>query len=52
MKVFINWETDGKNIELPDEVEIPKHIGTEDVDITDYLSNKYGWLVKSFTIIK
>lgn len=45
----IEWETDGEDVDLPTEVELPKDI--DDDDIADYLSDKYEWLVKSFSII-
>lgn len=49
MKIInISWETDGESIDLPSEVVIPEDVETE--RIADYLSDKYGWLVKSFEI--
>ena len=42
---IVNWETDGKDIDLPEKVEVPADIPEEEV--ADWLSNKYGWLVKS-----
>jgi len=39
------WETDGENIDLPNKVEVPVDIKEEEV--ADWLSDKYGWLVKS-----
>lgn len=46
-KYIVHWETDGEIVDLPDEVEIPEYVEKEDYDITEYLSNRYGWLVKS-----
>ncbi|MFA5211682.1 MAG: hypothetical protein WC414_04295 [Patescibacteria group bacterium] len=52
----IVWETDGEDIALPSEVEIPDNIvKPEDYDecsIANYLSSVYGWLVSSLEIIK
>ena len=45
-KVIVNWETDNQKVDLPKEVEIPDDIKEE--DISDYLSDKYGWLVNSW----
>jgi hypothetical protein len=44
----IKWDTDGENVELPTEVEIPNDI--EDDEIADYLSDEYGWCIESFNI--
>jgi hypothetical protein len=46
----IIWETDGYDIDLPNEVIIPNNIDEE--YIADYLSDEYGYLVISFEIIK
>ena len=44
----IIWETDGEEIDLPTEVEVAD--GLDDDQITDYLSDTYGWLVISFSL--
>jgi hypothetical protein len=48
----IEWEVDNEDIidelELPDEVEIPNEIHED--DITDYLSDEYGFLVRSYDL--
>ena len=51
MKVVdIIWETDGEDIDLPTEMEIPDSIDPDDDDaITDYLSDETGWLVVAYT---
>ena len=46
----VNWETDGEDVDLPVIVEIPERIKLDE-DIADYLSNEYGWLVKSFSLV-
>ena len=56
--INIEWELDnddfidygGVPMELPEEVDIPDNI--EDDNIEDYLSNEFGFLTKSFNIIK
>ena len=49
MKVTnIKWETDGVDVELPKEVEVDDNMS--DDEITDYLSDTYGWLVDSFAV--
>ena len=51
MKVVdIIWETDGEEIDLPTEMEIPDSIDYNDDDaITDYLSDETGFLVIAYT---
>ena len=59
----IDWDTDGEDIpDLPDEVEIPvddiidpRDIEEDDInvnmyedDISDWLSDRYGWCVNTF----
>ena len=58
----IDWETDGEKVDLPKEVLIPDHIAEEylemdaeapgcaDEILTDYLSDRYGWLINGFMI--
>lgn len=47
----IVWETDGEEVNLPTEVEIPTEIEDDDDAIADYLSDTYGWLVISFSLL-
>lgn len=50
----IQWETDGEDVDLPDEIEIPDEYVDEDgVDyegIADYISDVTGWLHSGFVI--
>ena len=47
----IDWETDGQDVDLPDEVELPEDIDTDAIgEVEDYLSDEYGYLVNSFEI--
>lgn len=48
--VDIIWETDGEEVDLPTEMELPDTIDPDDDDaITDYLSDETGWLVIAYT---
>lgn len=44
----IVWETDGEDVDLPDEMEIPSDI--EGDEIESYLSNETGFLVLSYLV--
>jgi hypothetical protein len=44
----IVWETDGEDVDLPTEVELPRDFGDDDDAIVNYLSDEYGWLVISY----
>ena len=47
----ITWETDGEEVELPTEVDLPNGIELDDDDaINDYLSDTYGWLTIDWQI--
>jgi|ETNvirnome_2_300_1030623.scaffolds.fasta_scaffold06857_7 hypothetical protein len=48
--IGIKWETDGNNVDLPDEVKLPNYIIENEYDIADYLSSQYGWLVESYSL--
>ena len=42
--INILWDTDGEDIELPNEIEIPDWVDKEDDDeISDYLSDTTGF---------
>lgn len=50
--IDIIWETDGEEIDLPTEIDLPNHLRVEDMDaITDYLSDETGFLVITFNIL-
>jgi hypothetical protein len=46
----IKWVTDGEDVTLPSEVEIPSQFEGDDDAIADYLSDTYGWLVEGFSL--
>ncbi len=45
----IQWDTDGEDVELPDEIEIPEGMIDED-EISDYISEQTGFCYKGFSI--
>ena len=47
--VNIVWETDGEDVDLPSEVTLPYGVDIESA--AEYLSDEYGWLVKSLDVI-
>lgn len=50
--VNIKWETDGEDVNLPTEMELPSHIDVDDFDaINNYLSDETGWLVDYYEIV-
>ncbi len=60
--INIKWETDGENVVLPNEVEIPMGVAEcrcedypncEDnsVSVNNYLSERFGWLVENYDLI-
>lgn len=47
--VSVEWDTDGmdeEELDLPSEVEIPGEL--DDEDVTDWLSDNYGFCIKSW----
>lgn len=49
--VDIIWETDGADVNLPTEMEIPSDVDTEcEGLVADYLSDQTGFLVLAYTI--
>jgi hypothetical protein len=49
MKVTnIKWVTDGADVSLPTEVEVPDNL--DDDAIADYLSDEYGFLMEGFAL--
>ena len=45
--VGVEWETDGEDVVLPDTVTIPLKELQDNYEISDYLSDKYEFLVKN-----
>lgn len=49
--INIKWETDGEDVTLPNEMELPSNIDADDFDaINNYLSDETGWLVESYEL--
>ena len=51
----IRWETDGYNVDLPTEMEIPSRFidddGIDEDAVSDWLSNTTGYLHSGFSIV-
>lgn len=55
MKIFnIQWDTEdngefitSEDLDLPTNVDIPE---MEEDEVADYLSDEYGWCIKSFEV--
>ena len=48
--INIQWDTDGENISLPTEIDIPEGMTDED-EVSDYISNVTGFCHKGFELI-
>ncbi len=52
----IKWDKEGEKVDLPKAVIIPKEMFEADHDFNengaDFLSDRYGWCVKSFVVEK
>lgn len=49
--INIIWDTDGENISLPTEIDIPEGI-TDEEEISDYISNKTGFCHCGFELVE
>ena len=50
--INILWDTDGEEVNLPDEIEIPDWVDKEDDDeISDYLSDTTGFCHLGFELV-
>ena len=50
--INILWDTDGEEVNLPNEIEIPDWIDKEDDDeISDYLSDTTGFCHLGFELV-
>lgn len=56
--INIEWDTDGEDIDLPSEIEIPEDIArdydedTDDDTISDYLSDVTGFCHYGYQLVK
>ena len=48
--VNIIWDTDGENIELPNEIELPFGMVDEE-EISNYISNEIGFCHYGFELV-
>ena len=47
----IEWDTDGEDIELPEEITLPECFAEDDFeDIEDYLSDQTGFCVFGYVL--
>lgn len=49
--INIQWDKDGADVDLPDEIEIPEGMTDED-EISDYLSDKTGFCHLGYELVK
>ena len=50
--INILWDTDGEEVNLPNEIEIPDWVDKEDDDeISDYLSDEIGFCHFGFELV-
>ena len=50
--INIKWDTDGEEVNLPNEIEIPDWVDKEDDDeISDYLSDTTGFCHFGFELV-
>lgn len=49
--INILWDTDGENISLPDEIDIPEGMADEE-QISDYISDKTGFCHYGFELVE
>ena len=48
--INIIWDTDGENIELPNEIEVPDKM-TDEEEISDYITDETGFCHKGFELV-
>tara|TARA_R110002051_G_scaffold234731_1_gene296218 strand:- start:1030 stop:1443 length:414 start_codon:yes stop_codon:yes gene_type:complete len=49
-EVEVKWKTDGKDVDLPASVTLPRGMNPEDEErVSEWLSAKHGWLVSSYS---
>lgn len=54
--VNVKWETDGCDVDLPTQFEIPERFidenGVDTEAVSDWLSDENGWLQDGFEVIE
>lgn len=48
--IGILWDTDGEDVDLPTEIQIPKKLEDDDEKISDYITNLTGFCHKGFEL--
>lgn len=51
MATNIQWDTDGEDVTLPKEINIPENM-TDENEISDYLSDETGFCHKGFDLVE
>ena len=53
--INIKWKTDGCEVDIPNEVDIPERFidkdGVDEESVSDWLSDTFGWLTEGFEIV-
>lgn len=49
--INIIWDTDGENITLPTEIDIPNEM-TDEEEISDYITDETGFCHYGFELVK
>lgn len=53
--INIKWKTDGCEVDIPNEVDIPERFidkdGVDEESVSDWLSDTFGWLTDGFEIV-
>ena len=49
--INILWDTDGEEVDLPNEIEIPDWVDKDDDGISDYLSDVTGFCHFGFELV-
>lgn len=49
--INILWDTDGEEVNLPNEIEIPDWVDKENDEISDYLSDETGFCHFGFELV-
>ena len=53
--INIKWKTDGREVDIPNEVDIPERFidkdGVDEESVSDWLSDTFGWLTDGFEIV-
>ena len=48
--ILVQWETDGDEVDLPRCVKLPPELELNDISISNYLSETFGYLVSNWQV--